>query len=194
MSKAFSIVRAITIKNAAEGLLFDIADGKETDSDNVIKLLGNDTTANILPGTKCYNTAMVDGNGDEIFEGDYLRGANVSGYVKKPWGVAQSCDETLPKENNELLKFEVAKGSTVYNIRLDAALGVNPREEFDALLEIFTEHQAVPLILDGEPIGDGLWIIENIDENFEVVNNKGTAIALEVPLKLREYVEAEEGE
>ena len=73
MSKAFSIVRAIIIKNAAEGLLFDIADGKETDSDNVIKLLGNDTTANILPGTKCYNTAMVDGNGDEIFEGDYLR-------------------------------------------------------------------------------------------------------------------------
>ena len=53
--------------------------------------------------------------------GDYLRGANVSGYVKKPWGVAQSCDETLPKENNELLKFENTKGSTVYNIRLDAA-------------------------------------------------------------------------
>ena len=92
----------------------------------------------------------------------------------------------------EFTGFAAATGSL--NIRLDAALGVNPKEEFDALLEIFTEHQAVPLILDGEPIGDGLWIIENIDENFEVVNNKGTAIALEVPLKLREYVEAEEGE
>lgn len=57
--------------------------------------------------------------------GDYLRGANVSGYVKKPWGVAQSCDETLPKENNELLKFEVDKGSTVYNIRLDKATLAN---------------------------------------------------------------------
>ena len=53
--------------------------------------------------------------------GDYLRGSNVSGYVGKPWGIAQSCDETLPKENNELLKFEVSKGSTVYNIRLDTA-------------------------------------------------------------------------
>lgn len=53
--------------------------------------------------------------------GDYLRGANVSGYVGKPWGIAQSCDETLPKENNELLKFEISKGSTVYNIRLDTA-------------------------------------------------------------------------
>jgi methylmalonyl-CoA mutase len=53
--------------------------------------------------------------------GDFLRGSNVSGYVKKPWGVAQSCDETLPKDNNELLKFEVEKGSTVYNVRLDTA-------------------------------------------------------------------------
>lgn len=53
--------------------------------------------------------------------GDYLRGINPNGYVKEPWGVAQSCDETLPKENNELLKEENAKGSTVYNVRLDKA-------------------------------------------------------------------------
>lgn len=57
--------------------------------------------------------------------GDYLRGTNVSGYVGKPWGIAQSCDETLPKENNELLKFEVEKGSTVYNVRLDKATLLN---------------------------------------------------------------------
>ena len=53
--------------------------------------------------------------------GDYLRGAQPSGYVGKPWGIAQSCDETLPKENNELLRHEQEKGSTVYNIRLDRA-------------------------------------------------------------------------
>lgn len=57
--------------------------------------------------------------------GDYLRGTNVSGYVGKPWGIAQSCDETLPKENNELLKFEIEKGSTVYNVRLDKATLLN---------------------------------------------------------------------
>ena len=53
--------------------------------------------------------------------GDYLRGAQPSGYVGKPWGIAQSCDETLPKENNALLRHEQEKGSTVYNIRLDRA-------------------------------------------------------------------------
>jgi len=53
--------------------------------------------------------------------GDYLRGASLNGYVHEPWGIAQACDETIPADNNELLKFEVEKGSTVYNIKLDNA-------------------------------------------------------------------------
>lgn len=53
--------------------------------------------------------------------GDFLRGSTANGYVGAPWGIAQGCDETLPAENNELLKEETAKGSTVYNIKLDSA-------------------------------------------------------------------------
>lgn len=53
--------------------------------------------------------------------GDFLRGNTVNEYVQEPWGVAQSCDESMPADNNELLKDEVEKGSTVYNVRLDTA-------------------------------------------------------------------------
>ena len=53
--------------------------------------------------------------------GDFLRGATVNEYVHEPWGIAQSCDETLPSENNALLKHEVDKGSTAYNIKFDTA-------------------------------------------------------------------------
>lgn len=53
--------------------------------------------------------------------GDFLRGSTVNGYIHEPWGIAQSCDETMPAENNELLKHEIDKGSTVYNIRFDTA-------------------------------------------------------------------------
>lgn len=52
---------------------------------------------------------------------NYLRGARVNGYVNQPWGIAQSCDETLPEENNELLRHEIDKGSTIYNVKLDSA-------------------------------------------------------------------------
>ncbi|MBR4384322.1 MAG: acyl-CoA mutase large subunit family protein [Selenomonadaceae bacterium] len=53
--------------------------------------------------------------------GDYLRGVESNGYVNAPWGIAQACDETLPEENNELLKHEIAKGSTIYNVKVDCA-------------------------------------------------------------------------
>lgn len=52
---------------------------------------------------------------------DFLRGAQPNGYVEAPWGIAQACDLTLPKDNNELLKHEIDKGSTVYNVKLDNA-------------------------------------------------------------------------
>ncbi|BAL82486.1 putative methylmalonyl-CoA mutase small subunit [Selenomonas ruminantium subsp. lactilytica TAM6421] len=52
---------------------------------------------------------------------DFLRGAQPSGYLGKPWGIAQACDETMPAENNELLRHEQEKGSTIYHIKLDSA-------------------------------------------------------------------------
>ncbi len=53
--------------------------------------------------------------------GDYLRGVEANGYVNAPWGIAQACDETFPAENNELLKREIEKGSTIYNVKVDCA-------------------------------------------------------------------------
>ena len=53
--------------------------------------------------------------------GDFVRGATANVYVNAPWGIAQACDETFPADNNELLKHEIDKGSTIYNIKLDCA-------------------------------------------------------------------------
>lgn len=52
---------------------------------------------------------------------DFLRGATPNGYIRAPWGIAQACDLTMPQENNQLLRHEQDKGSTIYNVRLDAA-------------------------------------------------------------------------
>ncbi|WP_314535981.1 methylmalonyl-CoA mutase family protein [uncultured Selenomonas sp.] len=62
--------------------------------------------------------------------GDYLRGVDAAGYIGKPWGIAQACDETLPAENNELLRHENDKGATIYHIVLDTAsrTGVDARQ------------------------------------------------------------------
>lgn len=92
-----------------------------------------------------------------------------------------------------LLEFTgLSASSASLSIRLDAGLGINPKEELNTLHEILTKHEALPFILDGEPQGDGLWVLESIGENYEIIDNHGTFIAVEVSLKLKEYIEVSE--
>ena len=57
------------------------------------------------------------------------------------------------------------------------------------LHEVLNNHIVMPFILDGEPQGDNLWVLESIDETHEIIDNHGTSIAVEVSLKLKEYIE-----
>jgi phage protein U len=74
-------------------------------------------------------------------------------------------------------------------ILLSAALGVVPKDELTALRDMLKAGKAVPFILDGEPQGDGLWVIESLNESHKVINNAGTLMLAEVSLSLKEYVE-----
>ena len=89
-----------------------------------------------------------------------------------------------------LLEFTGLKASSAnFSVHLDAGLGVNPVKELEQLHNILKNHEAVPLIFDNEIQGDGLWVLESLDENFEVMDNHGTPIIIETSLKLREYIE-----
>ena len=90
-----------------------------------------------------------------------------------------------------LLEFTgLAPVATSLKVRLDAGLGVEPSEELNALREIFSKHEAIPFILDGEPQGEHLWVIETLNEDHQVLNNSGALIIVEVSLTLKEYVES----
>ena len=92
-----------------------------------------------------------------------------------------------------LLEFTGLSAATAsFRIRLDAGLGINPKEELIALRGILTKHEVVLFILDGEPQGDGFWVLESLDENVEIVDNMGDLIAVEVSLRIKEYVEINE--
>ena len=91
-----------------------------------------------------------------------------------------------------LLEFTgLTAASASLAISLKAWLGVNPKEELYTLREALEKHIAMPLIFDGEPQGDGLWVIESLDEKFEIIDNHGTFTSIDVSLKLREYIEVD---
>lgn len=85
--------------------------------------------------------------------GDFMRGQKINGYKEEPWGIAQSCDEALPKENNELMKHEIDRGSTVYNVRLDAStlhgIDVNDAEKPGETGVCLTTLEDVHNLIDG---------------------------------------------
>ena len=76
-----------------------------------------------------------------------------------------------------------------FKIRLDTALGIDPKEELKTLREILESGKAVPFILNGEPQGEGLWVIESLGENHKILNNSGALILAEASLSLKEYIE-----
>ena len=91
-----------------------------------------------------------------------------------------------------LLEFTgLSPASASMNIRLDTGLGINPEKEIEILRDLLNNHEAVPFILDGEPQGEGLWVLESLDENFEIIDNKGAFTAIQVSLKMREYIEVD---
>ena len=53
--------------------------------------------------------------------GEFLRCTKPSGYIKDSWGVSQYVDDSLPKDANHASLYEIVKGGTIHNIRLDEA-------------------------------------------------------------------------
>ena len=53
--------------------------------------------------------------------GEFLRGTKASGYIIDSWGVSQYVDDSLPKDANHASLYEIVKGGTIHNIRLDEA-------------------------------------------------------------------------
>lgn len=53
--------------------------------------------------------------------GEFMRGTKASGYIQESWGVSQYVEESLPKDANHASLYEIVKGSSIHNIRLDEA-------------------------------------------------------------------------
>ena len=74
-------------------------------------------------------------------------------------------------------------------IVLDASHGINPAQELKALRDMLDSHEAVAFILGGDVQGSGLWVIESMNENLELVTNLGEIFRASVTLSLKEYLE-----
>lgn len=92
-----------------------------------------------------------------------LRGATASGYIHKPWTIAQECDAKTPTQANEMVKYELLKGSTAVSVVLDTAT----RKGYDA--DKANEKEISDIGVSVSTLSDVSKLLEDIDlERFEI--------------------------
>ena len=91
-----------------------------------------------------------------------------------------------------LIEFTGLNASTAsLTINLDAWAGVNPSEEITELYTLMNDHELLAFTLGGEVMGEGLWVIESLDEEYRTIDSHGNVLEASINLKLRESVNDE---
>ncbi len=90
-----------------------------------------------------------------------------------------------------LLEFTGVNASTCsLSIRLTRGLGftIDPVREIQELYDHMRQADALPFIVGGNVIGEGLWVIESIDTDYKIIGAAGQVMDVVISLKLREYL------
>ncbi|MBQ2615285.1 MAG: phage tail protein [Synergistaceae bacterium] len=91
-----------------------------------------------------------------------------------------------------LLEFTGTNASTCsLTIRLTRGMGftIDPVREINALYGHMRQADALPFVVGGNVIGEGLWVIEGIDTDYKIIGAAGQVMDIEISLKLREYLD-----
>ena len=74
-----------------------------------------------------------------------------------------------------------------FQIQLSASLGVDPASEMKTLRELRDKGEALEFVLGGSAVGEELWTIEDLSEEWSRINGQGTIIFATVSVTLQEY-------
>ena len=92
-----------------------------------------------------------------------------------------------------LIEFTGLNASTAsLTINLYKHAGVNPSEEITELYTLMNDHKLLVFTLGGEVMGEGLWVIESLDEDYKSIDAWGVVREAIITLKLRESAGDEE--
>jgi len=78
------------------------------------------------------------------------------------------------------------------NVRLDVSLGLNPETELKALREMRDKGEVVKFVLNGVPVTENYWMVEQLSEDWKHIDNKGRLLVADVSITMKEYVKPTE--
>ena len=82
--------------------------------------------------------------------------------------------------------------SASLKISLNEYMGVDVLEEIAAFYEYLNEGTALVFMLGNEIMGQDMWVIESLDEDYLEIDNQGGVRRADITLKLKEYIDDQE--
>ena len=80
------------------------------------------------------------------------------------------------------------QGAVSLAMQFDVQYGINPRVEMDKLVVMARKGQRHRLVIGGKGLGVGYWYINNLNEEWTAIDNKGLILRSSVQVELSEYV------
>lgn len=80
------------------------------------------------------------------------------------------------------------KQQATLEIRLDATMGVNPREMIERIEKAVEKGKPLTFVIGGKKIGKNQWVIVNASEAWDTVIQDGILVKAKVNLTLSEYL------
>ena len=91
-----------------------------------------------------------------------------------------------------VLEYTGINASTAsLKISLNERLGVDVLEEISAFYDYMNDGTALVFMLGDEVMGDDMWVIESLDEEYSEIDNQGGVRKADITLKLKEYIDEE---
>lgn len=127
--------------------------------------------------------------GDFTFE---VNSQNITTFTDLSFTNSASYQEHKILARKGLLEFTGLNASTCsLNIHLDAQLTDNINEAISYFYDALNDGTALLFMLGDEVMGEGFWVIENMDEKYNRIDNEGRVLIADLSLRLKEYIDDE---
>lgn len=73
-------------------------------------------------------------------------------------------------------------------MQFSVALGIDPATETEKLRTLCESGESMYFVLCNQAVGQNRWVIEEVGESYEAVDNSGRVILSQVEITLKEYV------
>lgn len=126
--------------------------------------------------------------GDIVFSASSFKVLTINNYQRKT-KARLATHEVIGQK--PVVEFVGPDGEEIsFTMQFAAGLGVNPAKEADKVRQMCQQGQTAYFMLGNECVGGNKWLISDVSESTNVIDNQGHILVSKLDVTLKEYIES----